>query len=89
MRINLIEKISTVTIVLITFALFIAAIFSKGLTHDVFLEAGVFLISVKIIYLTLRTNSITRKIQKQLESMNSLLLNKMAPQSPKASDDET
>ncbi len=89
MRINLIEKISTVSIVLITFALFIAAIFSKGLTHDIFLEAGVFLISIKIIYLTLRTNSITRKIQKQLESMNTLLLNKMAPKSPQASDDET
>jgi hypothetical protein len=29
--------------------LFVAALFTKGLNHDLFLESGVFLVSVKII----------------------------------------
>ena len=33
----------------ITLGFFIAALFTKGLSHDLFLEAGVFLVSVKLI----------------------------------------
>ena len=87
MHIN-IEKTSTIAIILITLALFIAAVFTKGLTHDIFLEAGVFLISVKVIFLTFKTNTLTRNIQKQLEDIKSLLLNKKVHKSPKASDEE-
>jgi len=83
-----IEKTSTIAIILITLALFIAAVFTKGLTHDIFLEAGVFLISVKVIFLTFKTNTLTRNIQKQLEDIKSLLLNKKVHKSPKASDEE-
>jgi len=39
----------TIIIIVITFILFVAALFTKGLTHDLLLEAGVFLISVKLI----------------------------------------
>jgi hypothetical protein len=39
----------SIIVILITLVLFIAALFVKGLTHDLFLEAGVFLVSVKII----------------------------------------
>jgi hypothetical protein len=42
------DSASTVVAV-ITFALFAAALFVKGFTHDLFLEAGVFLVSVKIL----------------------------------------
>lgn len=38
----------SVGVAVITFALFVAALFVKGITHDLFLEAGVFLVSVKI-----------------------------------------
>jgi hypothetical protein len=31
-------------VALITLALFLAALFTKGLSHDLFLEAGVFLV---------------------------------------------
>jgi hypothetical protein len=41
--------IGSFIVALITLGLFIAALFTKGLTHDLFLEAGVFLVSVKII----------------------------------------
>lgn len=38
----------SVVVAAITLALFVAALFVKGFTHDLFLEAGVFLVSVKI-----------------------------------------
>lgn len=84
-----IERISTIVIILATLALFTGAVLTKGLTHDIFLEAAVFLVSVKVIFLTFRTNTMTKNIQKQLEGLNSLLLSKETDKSPKASDKET
>ena len=75
MHIN-IERASTISIVLITLALFIAAVFTTGITHDIFLEAAVFLVFVKLIILTNRTSTITKNTLKQLEGIKSLLLNK-------------
>ena len=75
MHIN-IERASTISIVLITLALFIAAIFTTGITHDIFLEAAVFLVFVKLIILTNRTSTITKNTLKQLEGIKSLLLSK-------------
>jgi hypothetical protein len=43
-------------IALITLGLFLAALFTKGLTHDLFLEAGVFLVSVKIIVMAYKNS---------------------------------
>ena len=81
--------IVTIIIILITVGLFVAAIFTKGLTHDIFLEAGVLLISIKIILLSYRNNAIVKNIQKQLGDMNSLLLiNKKTHNSSKSSDEE-
>ena len=83
-------SIVTIIIILITVGLFVAAIFTKGLTHDIFLESGVLLISIKIILLAYRNNAIVKNIQKQLDNMNSLLLliNKKTHNSSKASDVE-
>ena len=47
-------------IIVITFVLFIAALFSKGITHDLLLEAGVFLVSVKLIIMAYK-NSVSNK----------------------------
>lgn len=71
-----IERASTITIILITLALFIAAVFTTGITHDIFLVAAVFLVFVKVIFLTIRTNTTTNNTLKQLESIKTLLLNK-------------
>ncbi len=43
-------------IALITLGLFLAALFTKGLTHNLFLEAGVFLVSVKIIVIAYKNS---------------------------------
>lgn len=42
------ERASKITIV-VTFVLFVLAVVLKGLSHDLLLEAGVFLVSVKLI----------------------------------------
>ncbi len=75
MHIN-IERASTIAVVLITLALFIVAVFTTGITHDIFLEAAVFLVFVKLIVLANRTSSITKNTLKQLEGIKSLLLSK-------------
>ena len=88
MRIT-IEKVSTIAIIVITLALFFAAVFTKGFTHDIFLEAAVFLVSVKVIILAFKANTNTNNILKQLEGINSLLLNKKTHKSPETSDEES
>lgn len=82
--------IATIIIIVITVGLFIAAIFTKRLTHDIFLETGVLLISIKIILLSYKNNAIIKNIQKKLDDMNTLLLliSKKTHNSSKASDEE-
>jgi hypothetical protein len=45
----------SVFVVVLTLLLFIAALFVKGFTHDLLLEAGVFLVSVKLILANYKT----------------------------------
>ncbi len=39
-------------VILATVILFLVALFEKGLTHDLLLEAGVFLVSTKIVLMS-------------------------------------
>ena len=39
----------SVIVIIITFVLFVLALFTRGFTHDLLLEAAVFLVSVKLI----------------------------------------
>jgi len=55
-------------IALITLTLFVAALFTKGFTHDLFLEAGVFLVSVKIILMAYQNKMTTRRIEEKLDA---------------------
>jgi hypothetical protein len=48
--------LGSIIILLITLVLFIAALFVKGFTHDLLLEAGVFLVSAKVIMMAYRNN---------------------------------
>ena len=60
-------------VALITLALFVAALFAKGLSHDLFLEAGVFLVSVKLIVMayknTVAVNNLGDKLDKIYEEL--------------------
>ena len=52
-----------------TFILFVAALFFKGLTHDLLLEAGVFLVSVKLIIATQKINNDNAYIKEKLNEL--------------------
>lgn len=64
---------STLTIV-VTFALFAVAVFEKGLTHELLLEAGVFLVSVKLILMSARNGAKHEEIKARLERIEELLI---------------
>lgn len=57
----------SMAVIAITFILFTAALFIKGFTHDLLLEAAVFLVSVKLIILSYKTNQSVKAIQDKLD----------------------
>lgn len=59
----------SIIILLITLVLFIAALFVKGFTHDLLLEAGVFLVSVKVIMMAYRTSVHASNIIKEIREI--------------------
>lgn len=60
-------------VIVVTLALFIAALFTKAMTHDILLEAGVFLVSVKLIITTYKLTIATKNIQKTADETLELL----------------
>jgi hypothetical protein len=63
----------SILVILITLILFIAAVFAKGLTHDLLLEAGVFLVSVKLIIMAYKNKVSFESVQQQLDEIKALL----------------
>jgi hypothetical protein len=56
-------------VVVITFALFALAVVEKGLTHDLLLEAGVFLVSVKLIMMNAKMGRASQETRARLEAI--------------------
>lgn len=65
----------SVIVIVITFILFAMALFTTGFTHDLLLEAGVFLVSVKLIILAYNANVTSKDIQRDLAEIKKLLKN--------------
>ena len=63
-------------VALITLGLFVIALFTKGLTHDLFLEAGVFLVSVKIIVMAYRNNLAIGHLDEKLDTILAVIAKK-------------
>ena len=63
-------------VIIVTFILFITALFTKGLTHDLLLETGVFLVSVKLILMAFKNNNNVKIFQKELQEIKELLKEK-------------
>ncbi|MDD2367494.1 MAG: hypothetical protein PHN84_15185 [Desulfuromonadaceae bacterium] len=63
----------TMAVIIITLILFVAAVFFKGITHDLLLEAGVFLVSVKLIMMANKNSVSFEAIQKQLDEIKEQL----------------
>ena len=60
-------------VILTTLILFVAALFEKGLTHDLLLEAGVFLVSVKLILMSYKNGVTVDSVQKKLDDIQTAL----------------
>lgn len=63
----------TLFIIALTFVLFGLALFTKGLTHDLLLEAGVFLVSVKLIVMGYKNSIANGEITQELREIKKIL----------------
>lgn len=60
-------------VIVVTFVLFAAAAWAQGLGHDLLLEAGVFLVSVKLILMAYKNSVANRLIDRRLDRIEALL----------------
>lgn len=65
----------SVLVITITLILFVVALLVKGFTHDMLLEAGVFLISVKLILMSYKNSVLAIRTEEHLEQIHTLLRN--------------
>jgi flagellar motor component MotA len=65
--------IGSLVVIIITLILFVVALYTKDLTHDILLEAAIFLVSVKLIIMAYKNGRDMKYFQKQLEEIKSLL----------------
>ena len=66
----------TVIVIIVTFVLFVMALFVKGFTHDLLLEAGVFLVSVKLILMGYNNSVTNKKMMDELQEIKNRLAEK-------------
>ena len=64
---------ASVFTVALTLALFVVALFVKGFTHDLLLEAGVFLVSVKLVLMNYKNSVAMRTLEHHLDEIKSLI----------------
>jgi hypothetical protein len=60
-------------VILLTVGLFSMSLAVKGFTHELFLEGGVFLVSVKLILMAGKNAASEERIERQLNQIRSLL----------------
>jgi hypothetical protein len=68
--------IGTIFIIIVTGLLFIVALFVKGFTHDLLLEAGVLMVSIKLIIMAYRNSLNYDELKKELREIKQLLKEK-------------
>ena len=61
-------------IIVITFVLFMVALFLKGFTHDLLLEAGVFLVSVKLMMMAYKNSLASKELTTQLKQLQTTMV---------------
>ena len=65
--------LGSILIIITTFVLFVSALFFTGLTHDILLEAGVFLVSAKLIVMAYKASKQSVKIELELQEIKALI----------------
>jgi hypothetical protein len=63
----------TIIVILITGLLFTIALFVKGFTHNLLLEAGVLMVSIKLILMAYRNSINYSDLKKELNEIRRLL----------------
>lgn len=63
----------TTIVAALTLAMFVAALFVKGFTHDLFLEAAVFLVSVKVFMMIHDNRIAVSRLEEKLDAVLSAL----------------
>jgi len=66
----------TIIVIIITVLLFTVALFVKGFTHELLLEAGVLLVSIKLIMTAYRNTLNYEELKKELHEIKTLLKEK-------------
>jgi hypothetical protein len=65
--------LNSLTIIFITFFLFFIALFVKGFTHDILLEAGVLLVSIKLIMMAYKHRVYIDELKEDLQDIKALI----------------
>jgi hypothetical protein len=65
--------VASLTVIIVTFILFIVALVTKGFTHDLLLEVGIFLISVKLIMMAYKSSVGVKSIENELKEIKGLV----------------
>lgn len=68
--------IGSMVVIIITFVLFLLALFVKGFTHDLLLECGVFLVSVKLIKMAYNNSVYMKVLENELKEIKLILKDK-------------
>jgi hypothetical protein len=63
----------SIVVIVMTFALFVLALFTKGFTHDLLLEAGVLLVSIKLIIMSGKLAESAKLFEGKLEAIETSL----------------
>jgi hypothetical protein len=66
-------SLAELIVILITFVLFTVALFVKGFTHNLLLEAGVLLVSIKLIMMNYKSIQSNNSILKELDDIRNTL----------------
>lgn len=60
-------------VIFLTLILFVAALYFTGFTHDLLLEAGVFLVSVKLIVMSYKNTVASENLHRELAEIRTLI----------------
>jgi hypothetical protein len=64
--------LGTLLVIAVTFVLFVAALFTTGLTHGLLLEAGVFLVSVKLIMMAHKNSVASKNVSNEIAEIKAM-----------------
>ena len=72
--------LNSLIIIIITFLLFFIALFVKGFTHDILLEAGVLVVSIKLIMMAYQHRVYIDELKGDLQEIKGLITQQSVPQ---------